>query len=51
MGSPSPSSAGQYPKGDNVVVAHDVDRTYKRTHGNLVVRFVSLQGLAQMLGP
>jgi predicted AAA+ superfamily ATPase len=32
----------QYPRGENFVVSHDVDRAFTRTHHNLTVRFVSL---------
>jgi hypothetical protein len=34
----------QYPQGENVVVAHDVDRAYARHYGNILVRFESLPG-------
>ena len=39
----------QHPDGDNVVVAHDVDRPFKRTYGDLVVRFEDLPLLARRL--
>lgn len=35
----------QYPKGDNLVVAQDVDRPYSQTHGDLSVRYAGLQDL------
>ena len=31
-----------YPKGENIVVAHDVDRAYRRNYGQISVRFESL---------
>jgi len=40
----------QHPDGDNVVVAHDVDRCFKRPYGDLVVHFESLKGLICRLG-
>ena len=40
----------QHPAGENVVVAHDVDRPRKRTFGELVVHFESLPGLIGRLG-
>lgn len=38
-----------YPKGDNFVVAHDVDVTYVRTYDGLKVHFVSLEDLIARL--
>lgn len=35
----------QYPEGDNLVVAQDVDRPYSRSHGDLTVRYMGLRGL------
>jgi len=35
----------QHPEGENVVVAHDVDRAHTRTYKNLTVHFDSLPGL------
>ena len=35
----------QYPEGDNLVVAQDVDRPYARPHGGLMVRYVGLRNL------
>ena len=35
----------QYAKGENFVVAHDVDRTYEKSYGNLQVKFVNLKEL------
>ena len=38
-----------YPKGENFIVASDVDRPYSRTFGETVVRFVGLAGLVDGL--
>jgi predicted AAA+ superfamily ATPase len=38
-----------YPDGDNIVVAHDVDRAFTRTYADMKVRFESLSGLKRML--
>ena len=35
----------RYPSGDNLIVAHDVDRSFTRSYGNLSVRFVGLSEL------
>jgi predicted AAA+ superfamily ATPase len=35
----------QYPKGENLVVAQDVDRTFEKSYGDLQVKFVDLSGL------
>jgi hypothetical protein len=34
-----------YSKGDNLVVANDVERSFRRSYGGLSVRFVSLADL------
>ena len=39
----------RYTKGPNFVVAADIDRSYSRRHGDLAVRFVSLEGLIREL--
>jgi predicted AAA+ superfamily ATPase len=39
----------QYPTGENVVVAQDVDRPYSRNYGDLSVRFVGLDDLLRHL--
>ena len=39
----------QYPKGENLVVAQDVDRAYSRRYGDLAVRFVGLRHLLDRL--
>jgi hypothetical protein len=36
----------QHPEGENVVVAHDVERAFSRSYGDLTVRFVSLPSFA-----
>jgi predicted AAA+ superfamily ATPase len=36
----------QYPEGDNVVVAEDVERAYRRNYGAITVRFEGLGALA-----
>jgi len=38
-----------HPDGDNVVVAHDVDRPFKRTCDGMVVHFENLEGLVRRL--
>lgn len=38
-----------YPEGENVVVAHDIDRPYTRTYDDIAVRFVSLCELVKLL--
>jgi predicted AAA+ superfamily ATPase len=40
----------QYPEGENVVVAQDVDRAFQRTRGEISVRFQSLASLISRLG-
>lgn len=39
-----------YPKGDNFVVAPDVDRSFSRAYGDIVVKFVNLAGLMNIVG-
>jgi predicted AAA+ superfamily ATPase len=41
----------QHPRGDNVVVAHDVKRAFNRRYGDLRVRFESLPSFANTVGP
>jgi predicted AAA+ superfamily ATPase len=38
-----------HPKGENVVVAHDVDRPFKRTFDELTVHFENTEGLVKRL--
>jgi predicted AAA+ superfamily ATPase len=40
----------QYPEGKNFVVAHDVDRTFRRNYNGIDVRFVSLGELIAEIG-
>jgi predicted AAA+ superfamily ATPase len=40
----------QYPKGENYVVAHDVDRGFVRQYNGITVRFESLGALVSKLG-
>jgi hypothetical protein len=40
---------GQYPDGENVVVAQDVERPFRRTLGDIAVRFESLPSLIERL--
>ena len=40
----------QYPEGENVVVAQDVDRAFQRNFGEISVRFQSLASLISRLG-
>lgn len=40
----------QYPNGENVVLAQDVDREFNRRYGVLTVRFENLQAWANALG-
>lgn len=39
----------QYPEGENLVVAHEVDRSYRRKHAGVDVRYVSLSSLIRRL--
>jgi predicted AAA+ superfamily ATPase len=39
----------QYPKGESVVVAQDVDRAFQRTWGEITVRFENLRQLSRRL--
>ena len=39
----------QYPHGDNLVVAPDVDRTFQRSYREIIVRFESLRSLTRRL--
>ncbi|MBN1554257.1 MAG: ATP-binding protein [Phycisphaerae bacterium] len=41
----------QHPKGDNVVVAHDVDRPFQRTYDKLTVHFEGVRELTRRLTP
>ena len=38
-----------YPRGDNFVVAHDVERSYTKSYGELSVKFVGLADLIAKL--
>jgi uncharacterized protein len=41
----------QYPQSNSVVVAHDVERSFTRTYGDVAVRFMNLRGLiAELTG-
>jgi uncharacterized protein len=40
----------QYPKGVNVVVAHDADRPFRKRFGEIEVRFENLEGLIEQIG-
>jgi uncharacterized protein len=39
----------QHPEGENLVVAHDVDRPFHRTYKDVKVRFVNIAGLIEQL--
>jgi hypothetical protein len=39
----------QHPEGDNLVIAHDVDRAFSRKYGDLRVRFDNLRSFADLL--
>jgi uncharacterized protein len=39
----------QYPQGENMVVAPDVDRTFQRSYREIIVRFESLRSLTRRL--
>lgn len=39
----------QHTIGDNVVVAHDVDRSYRKTYGELIVHFENPKGLIRRI--
>jgi predicted AAA+ superfamily ATPase len=41
----------QYPEGENLVVAHDVDRQFSRKYAGLTIRFENLPALVRMIGP
>jgi hypothetical protein len=36
-----------YPKGDNIVVAHDVKKTFTRKYDDIAIQFESLPSLIQ----
>jgi predicted AAA+ superfamily ATPase len=38
-----------HPKGENLVISHDVDRAFKKTYGDLTVQFETLSGLVARL--
>ena len=38
-----------YQNGDNLVVAHDVDSSFKRSYGEITVKFVSLAELINVV--
>jgi len=39
----------QYPQGENLIVAPDVDRTFQRSYREIIVRFESLRSLTRQL--
>jgi len=39
-----------HPEGENIVVAHDVERAFGRSYGNLKIRFESLASFADSIG-
>ena len=39
----------QHPEGDNLVIAHDVNRAFSRSYGDLRVRFDGLRSFADLL--
>ena len=39
----------RYPEGENIVVAHDVERSFSRNYGSLKVRFESLSSLTSSI--
>ena len=39
----------QYPQGEHVVVAHDVERTFSRTYGDMAVQYMNLQAFIEAL--
>src|SRR5713101_7221027 len=39
----------QYPQGEHVVVAHDVERTFSRTYGDIAVRYMNLPACIEAL--
>jgi hypothetical protein len=41
----------RYPRGDNLLVAHDVDRSFSRRFGEVPVKFVNLPSLLECIGP
>ena len=48
---PSPLKAfrKQYPQGEHVVVAHDVERTFSRTYGDMAVQYMNLPAFIEAL--
>jgi predicted AAA+ superfamily ATPase len=40
----------QYPRGENIVVAADVTRSFRRTHGDIEIQYNSLARLCEMIG-
>jgi len=41
-----------YPHGENIVVAHDVDRAFRRNYGDISVRFESLSStVSRIISP
>jgi hypothetical protein len=41
----------RYPRGDNLLVAHDVDRSFSRRFGEVPVKFVNLPSLLECIRP
>jgi predicted AAA+ superfamily ATPase len=39
----------QYPQGEHVVVAHDVERTFSRTYGDMAVQYMNLPAFIETL--
>jgi len=39
----------QYPQGEHVVVAHDVERTFSRTYGDMAVQYMNLPAFIEAL--
>lgn len=44
------SFRGRHPEGENFVVAHDVDRTYRKSYRDLTVHFVNLNAVVDAVG-
>ena len=39
----------RYPRGESLVVTHDIERSFARTYGDVPVRFVNLRELIEKL--
>jgi len=49
FGSKAACRTGPHPEGDNIVLAHDVERAFTRNYGDLRVRFDGIRSFADSI--